>query len=148
MTASREERGSVSNKRVIVVEDDESTRILYAHALTNAGYEVHAVDTIKLALDTVQNTSIDVIITDLGLAGESGLDLLRELDKEQAIIPVIVVTADDRVESVQSALRERAFDYLTIGMSCHHHVLWCTGLVIAGADDEMVACLQQAILAR
>ena len=103
----------MTNKRVLIIEDDESTRLLYAHALTGAGYEVHPVDTVKLALQILDKNQIDVIITDLLLVGESGLDLLRELEKEQATIPVVVVTADDRVESVQTALRERVFDYLT-----------------------------------
>ena len=113
MSAPTEPPESETHKSVIIVEDDESTRLLYAHTLEGDGYEVYPVDNIKLALEILEKKRIDVIITDLGLVGESGFDLLRGLEGNLSSIPVVVVTADDRVESVQSALRERAFDYLT-----------------------------------
>ncbi len=113
MSTSSEPPNNQAQKSVIIVEDDDSTRLLYAHALEGDGYKIYPVDTIKLALEILKKKRLDVVITDLGLVGESGFDLLREREGKLSSIPVVVVTADDRVESVQSALRERAFDYLT-----------------------------------
>lgn len=98
---------------VLLVEDDRSTQVLYAQALERAGVQVITAATVSEALHVSERVRPDVVITDLTLHDESGIDLLHRLEGATEDIPVIIVTADERAESMRSALQGRAFDYIT-----------------------------------
>jgi len=61
--------------RVLVVDDDLASRILAALLLEKAGYSPTAVATVRRALERIDEEGTDLVLTDLMLPGESGLDL-------------------------------------------------------------------------
>ena len=90
--------------RVLVVDDDLASRILAALLLEKAGHSPTAVPTVKRALERIDDDGADLVLTDLILPGESGLDLLRGLRERGSHTPVIVMTGSDDVDLMARAL--------------------------------------------
>ncbi len=90
--------------RVLVVDDDLACRILAAMLLEQAGYAPTAVATVARAFDRIDHESTDLVLTDLLLPVESGLDLLLGLRERRSHTPVIVMTGSDDDELIARAL--------------------------------------------
>jgi DNA-binding response OmpR family regulator len=89
---------SPSRTRILVVEDDPATRVLYSSALKNAGYSVAAVEDGVDALKTFDVGRIpDAVVLDLGLPRLSGHDVMREMwaHPQMQRVPILVVTGLD-----------------------------------------------------
>ena len=99
--------------RVLVVDDEEAYRSLMAGHLKRKGFEVVKASDGKQALASLQESSFDVLVTDLMMPKMSGLDLLRQAKKLDPWLEVIVITASGHVGNAVSAMREDgAYDYL------------------------------------
>lgn len=99
--------------RVLVVDDEEAYLSLMAGHLERKGFEVEKASDGKQALARLQESSFDVLVTDLMMPKMSGLDLLRQAKKLDPWLEVIVITASGQVRNAISAMREDgAFDYL------------------------------------
>ena len=97
--------------RVLVVEDDSPTRELVGIVLRRAGHEVaHAADG-ESALESFVAARPDLVILDLGLPGEDGLQLLEHL-REISDVPVVVLTGQSDEAAKVRALMRGADDYL------------------------------------
>jgi DNA-binding NtrC family response regulator len=103
----------MSKDSVLVVEDEEIMRAILRRLLDDAGFDVSTADSAEAALEVFASRTIDVILTDIKMAGQSGLDLLdrvKDLDEEAA---VVVMTAFSSVDTAVAALRKGAYDYVT-----------------------------------
>lgn len=80
-------------KRILVIDDDPSIRLLYQDELIEEGYEVISSDGGKGLLQLMAEQKPDLLLLDLKLGGRSGLDLLQDIRKESWTIPVILLTA-------------------------------------------------------
>jgi signal transduction histidine kinase/FixJ family two-component response regulator len=98
---------------VLLVEDDRLVANALRLLLMRADYEVHIAADVQEALPTFAAQPVDVVVTDLLMPGGTGLDLLREIERLDPKVPVIIVTADHSVQAAAAAVREHAFDYLT-----------------------------------
>jgi two-component system NtrC family response regulator len=99
--------------RILVVDDDESLRRVTQVQLQQAGYAVEVANSGKQALEVLHNRSIDLVLTDLKMAGMSGLELLRSLQTEQPDTIVILMTAYGTIETAVEAVKAGAYDYIT-----------------------------------
>lgn len=102
-----------SKGRVYIVDDDSLIVSLITRFLERADYEVRSSGDAEFLEAAVASFSPDIIILDIGLPGRSGLDALkgiREMDEET---PVVMLTADDTVETAIQAMKIGATDYLT-----------------------------------
>jgi DNA-binding response OmpR family regulator len=98
--------------RLLIVEDETRIAELIQEALTRAGF---AVDTVQLCTDaraSLETTSYDAAIVDLGLPDGDGLDLLAQLRANRNPTPILVLTARDAVEDRVRGLDAGADDYL------------------------------------
>src|SRR5713226_8084758 len=75
-------------------------------------YATEVAHTGDQALKLYQTYDFDVVLLDLFLGPESGLDVLRRLRRCKEDIPIIVMTAFGSMETVAEALQEHAFDFL------------------------------------
>ena len=91
--------------RVLIVDDDLACRILTALLLERAGYVPTAVATVSRALERLEREGADLVLTDLQLPGESGLDLLLALREGRSTTPVVVMTGSDDPELIARALK-------------------------------------------
>src|SRR5436190_22024524 len=98
--------------RVLLVEDSERLRELLSEALEIGGYMVDGVATVGELFSSVAAVNYDLLIVDLGLPDDEGLDAIRTLRSSGVSKPIIIITArgdiDDRVRGLDSG----ADDYL------------------------------------
>ena len=100
-------------KRILVVDDDESLRWVTQAQLQQSGYQVDAAANGKEALAKIQETPPDLVITDLMMPGMSGVELLKSIRADYPEIIVILVTAFGTVENAVEAMKAGAYDYIT-----------------------------------
>jgi CheY-like chemotaxis protein len=81
---------SLAGSRILVVDDHQDTCDLMEQALTHAGASVVAAGSARDALRAVD--SVDVVVTDYSMPGETGLWLLERIREQSPSKPVLVVT--------------------------------------------------------
>jgi DNA-binding NtrC family response regulator len=99
--------------RVLVVEDDDETRLALSDALEDLGHHVRSESTAELALNALEQDDVDAVLTDVRMPGMSGIELCRRLSGDRPNVPVVVMTAYGDVDSAVGALRAGAFDFIT-----------------------------------
>ncbi len=99
-------------KRILVVDDEENTRIALKRLLSRDGYEVQTASNGLEALKSLRIYPAELIITDLNMPQMNGLAFLRELNRDYPSSNVIMITAFGEVESYLEALNLGAFEYL------------------------------------
>src|SRR3989442_12374637 len=97
--------------RILVVDDDESTRELFAELLQRWGYDVEQTGDGHGALKLTAELHPDVIISDLVMPKLDGLALTRALREESPDTPVIIITAKGTIDAAVEAVREGVFDF-------------------------------------
>lgn len=98
----------------LLLVDDEINMLRVMEAmLRREGYTTLLAEDGKKALAILQNTSVQVIVTDLKMPGIDGMTLLRECSVHYPDIPVIMVTAHGTIETAVEAMKIGAFDYIT-----------------------------------
>jgi two-component system, NtrC family, nitrogen regulation response regulator GlnG len=98
--------------RVWLVDDDASIRWVLERALRNGGMLTQAFDAAEPALAALRSDAPDVLITDVRMPGQNGLDLLKRVHAVHPDLPVIVMTAYSDLGSAVSAYGSGAFEYL------------------------------------
>jgi CheY-like chemotaxis protein/signal transduction histidine kinase len=83
---------SSSIRRVLVVDDDPSLRNLLAQALEGAGFQTFTAEDGREARRRIEAQQIDLVITDLAMPGEEGMELIRALRKEQPDVKIVVMS--------------------------------------------------------
>jgi two-component system, OmpR family, response regulator len=99
--------------RILVVDDDRTTRDLLRLQLRSLG---HAVDTAAdgaKALAAVARRRYDLVLLDVWMPGMDGLEVLGRMRKAADAPRVVVMTADDAPQTVLKAIRQRAYRYVT-----------------------------------
>jgi two-component system chemotaxis response regulator CheY len=97
----------------MIVEDDPSTRRLYRFLLANSGYTVVEAEDGIAALEHLQKTAVDVIITDMNMPRMGGMELVRTLRQNYSDVHVIMVTAFGTPDTEKNAYRAGVNEYLT-----------------------------------
>jgi two-component system nitrogen regulation response regulator GlnG len=94
---------SVQPLRVWLVDDDASIRWVLERALRNGGMLPKAFDAAEPALLALRTDAPDVLITDVRMSGQSGLELLKRVHDVHPDLPIIVMTAHSDLGSAESA---------------------------------------------
>jgi two-component system KDP operon response regulator KdpE len=100
-------------QRVLIVEDDKPLRLTLAATLKAEGYGVVEAGSVTSARQHLEQSSIDLIVLDLGLPDVDGMTLLAELRTAGKATPIVVLTARDDEASKVRALDGGADDYVT-----------------------------------
>src|SRR5689334_10618522 len=98
--------------RIWLVDDDASIRWVLERAFRNGGMSPRAFEAAEPALDALRRESPDVLITDIRMPGQSGLELLKKIRDARPGLPVIVMTAPSDLGKAVSAYEGGAFEYL------------------------------------
>ncbi len=112
--ANSESKTSTANLRVVLIEDLRDIRIgLSALINGTGGFEcIAAFGTVETALSQIEKLSPDIILTDLGLPGMSGIEGIKHFRVIFPDIPIIALTVYDNDEQIFSALCNGANGYL------------------------------------
>lgn len=79
--------------RLLVVDDEANIRLLYAQELSDEGYEVVTAGSTAEAVQKLEEESYDLVVLDIKLKTESGIDLLQRIVRERQNLPVILCSA-------------------------------------------------------
>jgi DNA-binding NtrC family response regulator len=85
-------------KKILIVDDEKSMRTSLALALRSPSYETRQVESGLEAIECLQNTSYDLLITDYKMPKMDGLQLMKKIKKEYPFLPVLVISADAPVQ--------------------------------------------------
>ncbi|HEV3253031.1 MAG TPA: response regulator [Candidatus Acidoferrales bacterium] len=99
-------------KAILIAEDDRVTRHLLQETLKTAGYAVTAVADGAAVLKALKKKKYDLLLLDIWMPRVNGLQLLARLRKEPKRPRVVVMTSDDTPETLLSAVREQAYQFL------------------------------------
>jgi DNA-binding NtrC family response regulator len=99
--------------KILVVDDERSILVLLKEALSQWGYHVTTVASATEALGILKSELFDALITDIRMPDMSGLELLREVKKQDESIEVVMMTGYPTIASAVQALKEGAYDYLS-----------------------------------
>jgi len=99
--------------RILVVEDDPSTSEMLCDWLVGEGHTVDSVDTVAAARQYLEHRAPELVLLDLGLPDESGLDFLPELKDSGELVSVIVLTGTTDTQTVVEAMLRGADHFLS-----------------------------------
>jgi two-component system copper resistance phosphate regulon response regulator CusR len=99
--------------RILIAEDDHRIASFIERGLKSSGYTATVVRDGRDALAHARSGRFDLLILDLGLPGQDGLDVLRLLRGEGTRIPVVILTARDDTSEVVTGFEGGADDYIT-----------------------------------
>ena len=98
--------------RILVVDDDASTRKAMALGLAQDGFEVTTAASAEDALPLVLQKPLDAVVTDVVMGEMSGIVLLQRVRELRKDLPVVVITGYGSIDSAVDAMRHGAADYL------------------------------------
>ncbi len=98
--------------QILIVDDDPEFGAVVQQLLEIEGYAATLTTTAQRALEVCAANEFSVVLLDLNLGTESGLDVLREVKLLRPSLPVILITAHGSLETAAEAVREKAFDYI------------------------------------
>jgi len=101
-----------NSKRILLVDDEENTRIALSRLLSREGYLVETVANGFEALNHLREHDVNLIVTDINMPEMDGIEFLRELNRSFPGSNVIMITAYGGVESYIEAINLGAFEYI------------------------------------
>ncbi len=99
-------------KPIWIVDDDESIRWVLEKALARENLATRSFANARAALDALQTDSPQVLVSDIRMPGETGLELLQAVKARHPGLPVIIITAFSDLDSAVAAFQGGAFEYL------------------------------------
>jgi DNA-binding NtrC family response regulator len=104
---------ATEKERILIVDDTPSTVEVISRNLASRGFNVFKADCVSAAVDVLESTAIDLVITDYKMPGVSGLDLVRHIRQNLADTEVMMITGFANVENAVEAVKTGAEEYLS-----------------------------------
>ncbi|MDZ7642194.1 MAG: sigma-54 dependent transcriptional regulator [Desulfurivibrio sp.] len=114
---------------ILVVDDEPNYLVILEELLREEGYEVFCAESGRQALEIIEQSDLDLVITDMRMPGLDGLELLKASKERRPELPVMMITAFGEVEKAVAAMRAGAFNYLTKPFN----------------NDELLVSIRQAV---
>lgn len=109
--------------KILIAEDDRELRQLFAHVLRKNGYQVEGVSNGQEALDALDNTYFDLIISDVMMPQMDGYTLVSQLREAGINTPVLMVTAKDAFDDMRQGFLSGTDDYMVKPVNVNEMVL-------------------------
>ncbi|MDQ2856405.1 MAG: diguanylate cyclase, partial [Acidobacteriota bacterium] len=109
----------IQNPTILIIDDEEPIRNLLV-ALLSARYECTSACSAEAALEVLEGNVFDLIISDINMEGISGLELLRQVNRDFPDTVVLMISGGQTVESAIAAIRGGAYDYLMKPLELNH----------------------------
>ncbi|UJS18964.1 MAG: sigma-54 dependent transcriptional regulator [Candidatus Jettenia sp.] len=101
------------NEKILVIDDDTNILEVIQMRLRALGYHVTTAKDSKEAKKALSTTAFNLVILDLRLAEENGIQLMEEIMGCNPILPIIILTAHGSIESAVEAMSKGAYSYIT-----------------------------------
>ena len=99
-------------QKILVVDDEQNMRIALYEALSRNGYDVSVAENGRMALDMVEKTAPDMLITDIKMPTMDGIELLRRIKAVKPLLPVVIITGFATIDTAVEAMKQGAVDYI------------------------------------
>src|SRR6266446_5239265 len=109
-------------KPVWIIDDDRSIRWVFEKALTRENIAFRTFSSADEALGVLPSETPQVVVSDIRMPGESGLELLQKAKERYPHMPVIIMTAYSDLESAVAAFQGGAYEYLPKPFDVDHAV--------------------------
>src|SRR5437867_2625561 len=113
MTEEAAVRREVVPMNILIVDDEQSIRETCATVSEQCGMKAAAVATAEEALEVLEHSAIDIVLTDLKLPRSNGVELLKQVHDRHPEIAVVMLTQYGTIESAVEVTRLGAVDYVT-----------------------------------
>jgi DNA-binding NtrC family response regulator len=97
---------------ILIVEDEAKMRRLLELNLGEDGFTTLSAEDAEAGLKLLRENTVDLVVTDLKLPGMNGLEFLQAIKRQNAALPVVVMTAFGTVETAVEAMKAGASDYV------------------------------------
>jgi DNA-binding NtrC family response regulator len=98
---------------ILIVDDEEGLREGLKKLLEDEGYAVVGAETGEEALQVLQQSHIDLVLTDMRMPGMNGIDLLKRIRELHGELGVIILTGYGQIESYIEAMNFGAIEYVS-----------------------------------
>ncbi len=105
----------MAKQRILIVDDDSYVREATEAILSARNYEVETAPEAKTALQKLDESEYDLLLSDIRMPGMNGLELLEAARAKVADIHIIMMTAFGTVEDAVDAMKKGAYDYIQKG---------------------------------
>ena len=130
--------------KILVVDDSEDTREILVRTLFGRGYRPFVASGVGEAVELLDAEPVDIVVTDLKMAGSSGLDLVKYIKQNLKDIAVIMITGYPSIETAVEAVKNGAEDYLAKPFT-EEELLTVLGRVTERLHDKKAACAGPAV---
>ena len=113
---------------VLIIDDEKNYLLVLEALLLDAGYQVTALNDPETALAFLEDSEVDVVVTDMKMPKITGREVLEHVRRNYPHIPILIMTAFGSIESAVGVMKFGAFDYITKPFS----------------NDELLLSLQNA----
>ena len=103
---------SQKKERILIVDDAPTTLEVLQRTLKAAGYQVFTAPSVARALEILENTALELVVTDLKMPKVSGLDLVRHVRENFKDTEVMMITGYPSIEGAVNAIKIGAEDFL------------------------------------
>lgn len=103
----------MTNKRILIVDDEASLRQLLGKVMKREGYEVFTGRDGAEGMEIFQNNPVDLIISDIKMPNMDGIEFLHSVKKADPSVAFVLITAFATTETAIDALKSGAQDYVT-----------------------------------
>jgi DNA-binding NtrC family response regulator len=122
----------MSKGSILVVDDESEIREGLELLLQSEGYQVSSAETAMSGLAQLEERPFDLLLLDVSLPDRNGIDMLKDVHRQDPHLPIVLITAYGSIEMARAAFKSGAMDYITKPWS----------------NDELLAQVAQAVEAR
>jgi two-component system NtrC family response regulator len=97
---------------ILIVDDEKNYTLILAAILEDEGFETLTANSGQEALAILSESDVDLVLTDMKMPSMDGIELLERIKKEDADLPVIMMTAHGTVEKAVEAMQKGAYNYI------------------------------------
>jgi DNA-binding NtrC family response regulator len=98
---------------ILIADDEESARFLYSEELTDDGYKVLTAENGLHVLGTLEDTPVDLLLTDVKMPDMNAIELIPRVRKEFPDLPIIIVSAFKGIENDFTVKESRISAFFT-----------------------------------
>jgi two-component system NtrC family response regulator len=97
---------------ILIVDDEKNYLVVFGTFLSEEGYETLTADNAQSALEIVESTDLDLVLTDMKMSPMDGIELLKSIKERVPDLPVVMMTAYGTVEKAVEAMQLGAFNFI------------------------------------
>ena len=102
----------MTEKTILIADDDKAIRTVLGRALSREGYEVRLASNAATLWRWISNGEGDLVVSDVVMPDENGLDMLIRIKKLRPELPVIIMSAQNTLMTAVKAAERGAYEYL------------------------------------